>query len=153
MNIVIISTILGSLLGTFGLTAAIPASAPAPAGELAQEIVSPEPYEVVKSFKGEVTGYSSREEETDETPFIAASGDTVYWGMVATNAYPFGTRIRFPELYGDKVFVVGDRMNARYQNRIDIWFPEYERALAFGLQNTKVEIVRDTALAEATVRK
>ena len=107
---------------------------------------------VVKSYIGEVTAYTSREEETDSTPFIGAQGTEVHWGIVATNAYPFGTKIRFPEAFGTKVFTVTDRMHTRYKNRIDIWFPEHERALHFGVQNTQIEIVKDKPKIEVAVK-
>src|SRR3989344_4334376 len=60
-----------------------------------------------------ITAYSSRPEETDSTPFIAASGKRVFDGMVAANWLPLGTKVRIPELYGNKIFVVEDRMHAR----------------------------------------
>ncbi len=132
MNIMIISALLSSWLDKVQPEIQPPAPP--------QAIV--EKFEIVKSFTGEVTAYTSREEETDSTPFIAASGATVHWGMVATNAYPFGTQVRFPDIYGDKIFVVKDRMHSRFENRLDIWFPEYSHARHFGLKNTKVEIVR-----------
>jgi 3D (Asp-Asp-Asp) domain-containing protein len=99
-------------------------------------------YKVLASYTGEVTAYSSTVAETDDTPFIAASGEHVYWGMIATNAHPFGTKVRFPEIYPDRLFTVGDRMNKRYSHRLDIWFPDSEQARRFGLQETTVEIVK-----------
>jgi 3D (Asp-Asp-Asp) domain-containing protein len=52
-----------------------------------------------------------------------------------------GTQVRFPELYGDKVFVVRDRMNARYgYGRIDIWLPELSEAKIFGAQWLVMEV-------------
>ncbi|MEK7478585.1 MAG: hypothetical protein AAB626_01515 [Patescibacteria group bacterium] len=89
----------------------------------------------------DLTAYSSTEDQTDSTPFIAASGKYVYDGMVATNFLPFGTKIKIPALYGDRIFTVDDRMNRRYQNRVDIWFADRESAMNFGLQRTVIEIV------------
>ena len=100
-----------------------------------------EAYIVLKSYEADVTAYSSRVEETDDTPFLAASGKNVHWGMVASNSHPFGTQIRFPELYPDTVFIVGDRMHSRFNSRLDIWFPEYEAARRFGKQTTRVEVI------------
>ncbi len=108
--------------------------------------------EVIKSYAGEITAYSSREEETDDTPFITANGSTVHWGMVATNAYPFGTKMRFPDLYGDRIFTVKDRMHSRYKNRIDIWFPETDHAQRFGLQTTRVEIIQEKKPEEISMK-
>ena len=88
-----------------------------------------------------VTAYSSRPEETDSDPFITASGQTVRQGIVANNLFPFGTIIRLPQLFGDEVFVVQDRMNARKSNHhIDIWFASTEDAIRFGTKNTIAEI-------------
>lgn len=136
MDILLVSALLGSF---FDKSKAEIPPPPPPQAEVRQK----DTYEVVKSFTVSVTGYSSTEDQTDSTPFIAASGDHVYWGMVASNAYPFGTKLRFPELFGEKVFTVGDRMHERYQTRMDIWFPEYQQAYKFGLQKTKVEVVRE----------
>lgn len=139
MNISIISLVLAVLIGKTTQEKPLPPPPPPPA------VVEEQKYKVIKTYIGEVTGYSSREEETDDTPFITASGATVHWGTVATNGYQFGTKIRFPELYKDKIFVVRDRMNARYENRLDIWFPEHKRAVRFGIINTRVEIVQDSS--------
>ncbi|MBI4121378.1 MAG: 3D domain-containing protein [Candidatus Ryanbacteria bacterium] len=149
MNITFVSAFLSALLASSVPTASIVSQTPPPPPP---PVVEGESYEVMRSYIGEVTAYTSREEETDDTPHISASGHTVHWGMVATNAYPFGTKIRFPELYGDKIFVVKDRMNQRYQNRIDIWFPEYERAVHFGLKKARVEIVRDRRQQDIALR-
>lgn len=89
-----------------------------------------------------VTAYSSTPEQTDSTPFITASGQSVGDGVVANNLLPFGTKIRIPELYGDKIFEVQDRMHRRKgNNRLDIWFPSYGEAITFGVKKTSIEIV------------
>ena len=89
----------------------------------------------------QITAYSSSVDETDETPHITASGRGVHDGIVATNLYPFGTSIRIPSLYGDKIFVVEDRMNRRYTDRVDIWMPDKESALKFGKQIAEIEVL------------
>ena len=137
--------ILAALWGSFLRTVDAPQ---APKEEPAQVETLKEEYSVVKHYVVEVTGYSSREEETDDTPHITASGSTVDWGIVATNRYPFETLLRFPDTYGDKVFVVKDRMNSRYKNRMDIWFPHYEQARRFGIKNLRVEIIEKSAARE-----
>ena len=39
---------------------------------------------------------------------------------IAANFLPLGTQVKIPELFGDKVLVVHDRMNSRYgQGRIE----------------------------------
>ena len=95
----------------------------------------------LKSVDVFVTAYSSRVEETDSTPFITASGSTVRSGVVAANWLPFETKIRIPELFGEKVFTVEDRMHRRNAEKMDIWFPTTEEALRFGTQVTRVEIL------------
>lgn len=89
-----------------------------------------------------ITAYSSTPEQTDSTPFITASGSSVKDGVVANNILPFGTKIKIPELYGEKIFEVTDRMHSRKgSDRLDIWFPSYKEALSFGVKKTSIEIV------------
>lgn len=88
-----------------------------------------------------VTGYSSTPDQTDDTPFITASGTYVRDGIVAANFLPFGTAIKIPELYGNKVFIVEDRMNSRYWYNVDVWFASRNLAKQFGVQKVKIEIV------------
>jgi 3D (Asp-Asp-Asp) domain-containing protein len=87
-----------------------------------------------------ITAYSSEPWQTDSTPFITASNTHVRDGIVATNFLPIGTRVRIPELYGDKIFIVEDRMNRRYTYHMDIWMSETPDAINFGLQFATVEI-------------
>lgn len=101
-----------------------------------------DPIKPAKKVKVVITAYSSTTWQTDDTPFVTASGKTVEEGIVANNFLAFGTEIRIPELYGDKVFVVEDRMNWRKgYYHIDIWFPEYEQAKDFGAKNTYIEVL------------
>ena len=89
------------------------------------------------------TAYSSSVDETDSTPFITANGSYVYWGVVASNNLSFKTRVRFPDQFGNQVFVVEDRMNARYNNVdiVDIWHPSKAEAKQYGAKVTKMEIL------------
>ena len=96
---------------------------------------------LAKRFHMYVTAYSSSEDETDSTPFITASGTRTRDGIVATNIFPMGTQVRIPELFGDKVFVVEDRMHRRFTDRIDVWMPSKWQALKFGKRAPAVEIV------------
>lgn len=88
-----------------------------------------------------VTGYSSTPDQTDDTPFITAAGTHVRVGVVAANWLPLGSKIQIPELFGDRVFVVEDRMNARFTDRLDIWFPDRESAISFGKNRAKIIIL------------
>jgi len=88
-----------------------------------------------------LTGYSSTPDQTDDTPFIAASGKHVYDGMIAANFLPFGTKVQIPEHFGDKIFVVDDRMNRRYSDRVDVWFPDRNSAIKFGIKKSTIIIL------------
>lgn len=87
------------------------------------------------------TGYSSSVDETDDTPFITASGSHVRDGIIAANFLPFGSKVKLPEIFGDKVFTVEDRLSARYNDRIDIWFPNKAEAVEFGSKIIEMEIL------------
>lgn len=88
-----------------------------------------------------ITAYSSRAQETDDTPFITASGKRVRDGIVAANWLPIGTEVRIPELFGDKVFIVEDRMHRRNAEKLDIWFSSTTEALKFGVKKARIEII------------
>ena len=98
--------------------------------------------ESIKTVFVIVTAYSSTPWETDDTPHITASGTYVRDGIVAANFLPFGTKIRIPQIFGDKVFVVEDRLSPQKKYHIDVWFPSYEEALHFGAHLTYIEILR-----------
>lgn len=95
-----------------------------------------------KTLAAVITGYSSTPGQTDDDPFTAASGKRVYDGMVANNCLPFGTKLRFPDLYGDKIFTVDDRMNSRYGcHRFDIWLDQpIAQVRKFGVKRVDVEV-------------
>ena len=94
------------------------------------------------------TAYNSLPGQTDSTPCITANGHNLcrqfaeegVANTIATNLLPFGTIVTIPELYGDKQFIVRDRMNARYngKNRSDIWFADYTEARHFGVKRAKM---------------
>ena len=114
---------------------------------LIQEIVDEQDkknVKIIKTYTVRATAYSSTIDQTDDTPFVTASGTNVRDGILATNFLPFGTKIRIPEIYGDKVFIVEDRMNRRYWYNIDIWFPERSLAMAFGSKKVTIEIVDES---------
>ena len=95
-----------------------------------------------KKIKVVITGYSSTVCQTDNTPFITASGKLVEDGIVANNMLPFGTIIKIPEIYGDKIFVVQDRMNSKKgYYHVDIWFEDYSQAKEFGSKITYIEVL------------
>jgi 3D (Asp-Asp-Asp) domain-containing protein len=87
-----------------------------------------------------ITAYSSTVDQTDSTPFITAANTKTRDGVVAANFLPFYTKIKIPELFGDKIFVVEDRMNRRFNDRVDIWFPDRESAKKFGKKVVSVQV-------------
>ena len=92
-------------------------------------------------FLMKITAYSSSADETDSTPFTTASGTRVRDGVAASNAFPLGTKIKIPELFGGKVLTVEDRMHQRFSDRIDVWMPSKWHAIRFGIKQAEVEIV------------
>ena len=102
------------------------------------------PLKAVQKIKMVITAYSSTPQQTDSTPFITASGSWVKNGVVANNLLPFGTKIRIPEIYGDRIFIVEDRMNRRKgYYHLDIWFSDYWQAKHFGAQKAYIEILEN----------
>lgn len=86
-----------------------------------------------------ITAYTSSVDETDDTPFITASGKKTGNGIIACPPkYPFGTQV---EIEG-RLFVCEDRMNKRYHNqeRFDIWMETKDDAYNWGLRKLVVNI-------------
>ncbi|MBI4094553.1 MAG: 3D domain-containing protein [Candidatus Liptonbacteria bacterium] len=104
-----------------------------------------------------VTAYSSTPEETDDTPFTTALGTETRDGVLAANFLPFGTKVQIPEFFGDKIFVVEDRMHPRKANFVDIWMPTKSDALKFGIASTTIVIAEkpaaEVALAAASTSR
>ncbi|MBT4153111.1 MAG: 3D domain-containing protein [Candidatus Magasanikbacteria bacterium] len=108
------------------------------------------------------TAYSSDPWQTDDTPCTPAMGsfdlckhyeENGVEDSIANNCLPLGTKVRFPDLYGDKLFTVRDRMNARYGcNRVDFWVGSEtpvnqeiiqtakKEARSFGMKQLKMEV-------------
>lgn len=104
--------------------------------------------------KGIITVYSSTPDQTDDSPFIAATGKYVHDGMIAANGLPFGTKIKIPALYGEKIFTVEDRMNARYGfGHFDIWMDAPRQELMkFGVKRLAVEIFYPNTAKELAMK-
>ncbi len=92
-----------------------------------------------KKMRVLATAYSSTVDQCDSTPFITANGTHVYDGTLAANFLKFGTKVRFPALYGDKIFTVEDRM--RSNTKVDLWFPTRQEAVNFGARVIEMEIL------------
>jgi 3D (Asp-Asp-Asp) domain-containing protein len=97
------------------------------------------------------TGYSSTVWQTDSTPFITAANTATRNGILALSRdllthytpdapFSFGDYVHIPGL-GD--FLVEDSMNARWDNRVDIWFPSRMEALRFGVRQVYLTARRD----------
>jgi 3D (Asp-Asp-Asp) domain-containing protein len=106
------------------------------------QVASPQnPKQIIKAV---VTAYSSTPNQTDSTPFETAAGTMVRDGIIANNLLPFGTKVKIPDLYGDKIFVVEDRMNKRKgSNHFDIWFASTQDAKEFGVAITYIEVIEN----------
>lgn len=70
---------------------------------------------------------------------LTASGKIAKIGMIATNLYPFGTKL----LIGGQEYIVEDRISKRYgQTRIDVWTgygeEAYQTAKANGIKYLEV---------------
>ncbi len=89
-----------------------------------------------------VTAYSSSPDECSGNPFITASGERVNDGTLAYNFLSFGSKVRFPEIFGEKIFTVTDRM-AAYKGKYiaDIWMPSKAEAIQWGVKVIKMEII------------
>lgn len=94
-----------------------------------------------------VTAYNSEVAQCDSTPCITADGFNLcehnQEDVIATNILPFGTKVMFPELFGDRIFTVHDRMNAKYSYRADVWMRDHGDAIQFGANyNIQMVIVK-----------
>lgn len=88
-----------------------------------------------------ITGYSSTPDQTDDSPFITASGRRVRDGIIASNFLKFGTKVKIPSVFGDKIFIVEDRMHSRFSDRVDIWFSNRSEAVKFGKRQLEIVVL------------
>jgi 3D (Asp-Asp-Asp) domain-containing protein len=110
--------------------------------QITQELPALLPKTIVRSVI--LTAYTSAPEETDDTPFVTASGKPTGDGIAAANFLPFGTKFRVPALFGNKVFVIEDRMHPRMVGYVDIWVPTKAQAYKIGIRKINIEIVADS---------
>ncbi len=113
--------------------------------EFASRLPENEAWEVKSYNYHTITAYSSDVYQCDSSPCITANGFNLcehgVEDSVAANWLVFGTKIRIPEVFGDQVFVVRDRMNSRYTSRVDIWMKDKQAAKKFGLKVAKIEVL------------
>lgn len=98
---------------------------------------SPNAYQPGSKFTVTATGYAPSPYQTDSTPCITASGTRVRRGTVAANFLPFGTIL---DIQGER-YIVEDRTNPRYRNRLDIFFIHTSDALEFGIKPLEITII------------
>lgn len=102
-------------------------------------------WEVLASSFRTFTAYNSEVAQCNSEPCITANGFNVcehgIEDTIAANFLPFGTKVRIPDLFGDRIFIVRDRMNARYPDRVDVWMLEKSDAVQFGVRRAEIQIV------------
>lgn len=94
-----------------------------------------------------LTAYNSEVEQCDGDPCTTASGFNVckhgIEDTVAANFLPLGTKIKIPELFGDRIFTVRDRTARRFSNRVDVWMVKKTDALKFGIKKADIVIINE----------
>jgi len=100
-------------------------------------------FPIKRSFYSTVTAYSSSPDETSGDPFITASGARTESGVLAHQYLPFGTKVRFPDQFGEKIFVVQDRLHERHTSyyHFDMWSFSKAEAKVWGARQIRVEIL------------
>lgn len=85
-----------------------------------------------------VTAYNATVEQCDADPTITASGKTIAPGMAACpRNMPFGAQI---EIAGQR-YSCEDRMSLKYSNSFDIYMPQYDDSIKFGVQWLRITIL------------
>jgi 3D (Asp-Asp-Asp) domain-containing protein len=109
-------------------------------------IASSTEYTVISTSTHVMTAYNSEAGQTDDSPCITANGFNVcehgVEDTIAANFLKIGTKVRIPELFGDRVFIVRDRMNQRHADRVDVWMKNRTDALKFGVKVAKIEVLK-----------
>jgi len=114
--------------------------------DLTEEKANPSPAVKIKSESVHViTAYTSEAAQTDNSPCITANGFNVckhgVEDTIAANWLPMGTKVKIPDLFGDRIFVVRDRMNKRHADRADIWMVSKADALKFGKKTARIQVI------------
>lgn len=109
------------------------------------------PVKDAEKIQAIVYGYSSEISQTDDTPEIMASGETVYRGAIACPArLSFGTKV----VVENKIFTCEDRMHKRYQDKevYDIWYPDKKSAITHGKKNLTIYILNELSFVSQSGR-
>lgn len=108
-------------------------------------IATTTPVKVIRVDKHVITAYNSEVSQTDDDPCTTANGYNLCKNnkedSIAANFLKFGTKVRIPDLFGDRVFVVRDRMAARHADRVDVWMKNHSDAMQFGVKVAKIEVL------------
>lgn len=100
---------------------------------------------VVRTSTHVITAYNSEPGQTDNSPCITANNFNVCQhgeeDTIAANFLKFGTKVKIPELFGDRIFVVRDRMNRRHANRVDVWMVDKTDAINFGVKVAQIQVI------------
>lgn len=113
-----------------------------------KESASPEPsisIKILRTSTHVITAYNSEPGQTDADPCTTANGYNVCQSeqedTIAANFLKFGTKVMIPELFGERIFIVRDRMNKRHANRVDVWMKDYDDAIHFGVKVAKIQVI------------
>ncbi|WP_391593241.1 3D domain-containing protein [Winogradskyella sp.] len=92
-----------------------------------------------KSFKVTATAYNSLEYQTNSNPYITAFGDSLRPGLryiavsrdLIDSGLVYNTEVKIEGF--DSLFIVKDKMNKRWTNKIDIYMGEdVKKAILWG---------------------
>ena len=102
-------------------------------------------FQVIRTSSHRITAYNSEINQCWGNPCITANGFNLrehgIEDSIAANFLPFGAKVRIPELFGDKIFIVRDRMHERFSNSVDIWMLDKGEARQFGVKRAIIEIL------------
>lgn len=100
---------------------------------------------VIRTSTHVITAYNSEVAQTDDDPCTTANGFNVCIhgeeDTIAANFLKFGTKVKIPELFGDRIFIVRDRMNKKHAERVDVWMKDRHDAIHFGVKVAKIQVV------------
>lgn len=100
---------------------------------------------ILRSSVHVITAYNSEVGQTDNDPCTTANGFNLckhnQEDSIAANFLKFGTKVKIPELFGDRVFIVRDRMNKKHPNRVDVWMKEHDDAIHFGKRTATIQVI------------
>ena len=108
-------------------------------------VASSTPRKVIKSLSRVITAYNSEAAQTDDDPCTTANGFNLckhgQEDSIAANFLPFGTEVKIPDIFGDRIFVVRDRMSSRHADRVDVWMKDHKQAINFGVKVATIQVL------------